>query len=256
MTQYEEKLRREQAWHEHRGYRPGHILNSWPFFSPKRAALSARFERTQFAEQIQRRIEREGLTDPRILLAPLGTGLDLPYLMPLSKRMAGIDISPTALEAIAEPSLEKHLGDIRHMDMFEEGRFDLVIMSAFFHHFLKFGFTEFLAEARRVLRPGGHLFAIEPNLLHPFALAAWCGKKVFGNITGCVEDESPFYPGRLKSAMRRCGFQEVKLWAANYSHHRVPVPLARILCGMTPPLRHAPLIKYACGAVVFYGRKP
>ncbi len=172
------------------------------------------------------------------------------------KHLAGIDIAPKALEAVTDRSIEKHLGDMRHMDMFEEGRFDLVVISAFFHHFLKFGFTEFLLESRRVLRPGGHLFALEPSILHPFALAAWCGKKVFGNITGCVEDESRFHPGRLTAAMRQCGFRDVTFWAATYSHHRAPLPLGRLLQALTPPLRHAPLLKYLAGDVVFYGRKP
>jgi SAM-dependent methyltransferase len=256
MTEYEEKLRREREWHEHLGFRPGHILNRWPFNSPKRAKMSSHFVRTQFAGQIRVAIEQSGLKDPQILIAPLGAGLDVPYLVPLSKRIAGIDVAPKALEAVTDPSIEKHLGDIRHMDMFPEGRFDIVVMAAFFHHFLGFGFTEFLLEARRVMRRGGYLFALEPNILNPLALAAWAGKKVFGNITGCVEDESRFRPGRLTGAMRQCGFRDVTFWAATYSYHRAPVPLAHLLQAVTPPLRHAPLIKYVAGDAVFYGRKP
>ncbi len=96
MTEYDEKLCREHEWHEHRGFRPGHILNSWPFCSPKRAAVNGHFCGTQFAGQIRAVLERDHLENPRTLIAPTGAGNDLPYLLPLSERMAGINLSAAA----------------------------------------------------------------------------------------------------------------------------------------------------------------
>ena len=256
MNDYEEKLRREQRWYEPQGFREGHFLNSRLFHSPARVALSVGFCKTQLANRMREVIDRDGLTNPRMLIAPTGAGNDLPYILPLSQRMVGIDISQAALDAIPDGALEKHIGDIKHMTMFQDGQFDVVLMSNFFHHFLKFGFDEFLVEARRVLRPRGHLFAFEPNILHPFSMAAWCAKRLFGNITGCVEDESPFRPGRLTAAMKRCQFQEVTFSAASYTHHRMPVPLTRLLLATTPRLLRAPGLKHLGSDCVFYGRKP
>jgi SAM-dependent methyltransferase len=260
MNSYDDKLKREKDWYDHTGDHSGfqkkHFLNSRLFYSPERVAYSTRFYKAQLAGRIREVLEQDHLSNPRLLIAPTGAGHELPYLLPLSQRIAGIDISSSALEAIPDSAIEKHLGDIKHMSMFEDGRFDVVIMSEFFHHFVKFGFDEFLLEARRVLRPGGHLFASEPSILHPFAAAAWCGKKLFGNVTGCVEDKSPFCPVRLTAAMRRCGFQGVSLWAASYSHHRMPIPLARIIHVVTRPLLKAPFFPHLAWDCIFHARKP
>jgi SAM-dependent methyltransferase len=256
MSNYDDKVQREQAWYKRSGFQQSHFLNSRLFFSPERAAFTTVPCKRRFARSIQEVLDRDHFPNPRILIAPTGAGNDLPYLLPLSNRITGIDISADAIKAIAADTMEKHVGDIKHMTMFEDGQFDLVIMSQFFHHFLSFGFEEFLQEGRRVLRPGGHFFAFEPSILHPFAFAACCGKKLFGNISGCVEDESPFLPRRLTQAMRRCGFRDVAVSAASYSHHRMPVPLARLVHSITFPLLRAPLLKHFAYYCVFYGRKP
>jgi SAM-dependent methyltransferase len=256
MSEYDEKLRREKEWYEPGGFQANHFLNSRFFHSPERVALSVGFCKTQFAKRIREVLADDHLANPLMLVAPTGSGNDLPYLLPLSRRIVGVDISQAAMDAIPDGRLEKHVGDIKNMAMFPDGQFDLVIMSNFFHHFLGFGFDEFLKEARRVLRPRGHFFAFEPNILHPFSMAAWVGKKVFGNITGCVEDESPFRPGRLITALKRCRFEAVAFSAANYAHHRMPVPLTRLVLATTGPLLRAPVIKHFGSDCIFYGRKP
>ncbi len=255
-TSYEDKVRREQEWYRQSGFQSRHFLNSWPFYNPKREVISVHFCWTQIARYIREVLDRDGLSDPRMLIAPTGAGNDLPYLQPLSRRITGIDISTEALEKIKGPGIEKHLGDIKHMTMFADGQFDIVIMSAFFHHYVKFGFDEYLLEARRVLRPGGWLFCCEPSIMHPLCFAALCGKRLFGNITGCVEDETPFCPVRLTRAMKRCAFRDVTITAASYSHNRMPVPLARILNALTHPLRGALVLRYFAWVQLYQGRKP
>lgn len=255
MDSYEEKLRRECAWYEQTTSRAGHFLNSRLFYSPERTAYNTHVCKTQFVRRIREVLQRHGLENPRLLIAPTGAGYDLPYLLPLSNRVAGIDISPAAIAALAGKGIETYTGDIKHMTVFEDNRFDLVIMSQFFHHVVKFGFDDFLREAYRVLRPGGHWFSFEPSILHPFCFAAWCGKRVFGNITGCVEDESPFCPVRLASALKRCGYIDVEVTAASYSHNRMPIPLGRIIHALSTPLLRAPLLKHFAWCCVFYARK-
>jgi SAM-dependent methyltransferase len=253
MNDYDEKLRREKAWYSG-GFNKGHFLNSPLFFSDERTAFNTKFVKERFAESI--RAALAGCAKPRMLIAPTGGGYDLPYLLPLADKVVGVDIAEDALALIEAPALEKHVGDIKNMHMLASDSFDVVVMSEFFHHFLQMGFDDFLLEAKRVLRPGGHLFAFEPNILHPMCFAASIGKKLAGNITGAVEDESPFFPPRLTRAMRRCGFADVRLSAASYSHNRMPIFLARIIHAVTRPLLNAPVLKNFGWCCTFYGRKP
>lgn len=256
VNDYEEKIRREQQWHQHEGFAQGHFLNSRLFYSHDRVVFNSKFSKTNYSKFIRQVLEKDNLTNPRMLIAPTGAGNDLPWLTPLSNRITGVDISDKALEAIPDANIEKHVADIKHMTMFKDGQFDVVIMSQFFHHYLNFDFDDFLREGLRVLRPGGHFFAYEPSILHPVAMTARGIKKIFGNITGDVEDEAPFYPGRLTVAMKRGGFKDVTFWATSYSHQRLPVPLARVINATTYPLLRAPVFKYFGLACLFYGRKP
>src|SRR5271157_517651 len=131
MDSYEEKVRRERNWYAQKGFKAAHFLNSRFFFSPERTAFSTSFCKTQFAMRIREVLERDHLPNPRMLIAPTGAGHDLPFLLPLSQRIAGIDISPAAIQALAGRTFEKHVGDIKHMTMFQDNEFDLVVMSHF-----------------------------------------------------------------------------------------------------------------------------
>ena len=230
-------------------------MNCRLFCSSTRNEFNYTFARRQMA-----RLIREGTAglppNPRILVAPLGSGLDLPFLLPLSNDLAGIDISPEAVASVANDQIRKFVGDMKRMTMFGDASFDAVVTPLFYHHFLGFGFDEFLGETFRVLRPGGHLFSLEPSSLHPVHWLTWAGRKVFGNISGTLADEAPFVPHRLASAMRRCGFRQVRVQAASYTHHRIPIWLARINNAATYPLLKCPGIQHFGWLCFFSGHKP
>jgi len=255
MDDYQQKLDRERRWHTERAFRARHFLNSRLFYSPERNAFNYVFPKQRLADFMARIAQSHGLSSPRILIAPVGSGDDLPYIRPLSGDISGIDISEEAVARIADGSIKRYVGDVKRMEMFPDDHFDMVVASLFFHHFARYGFDGFLTEMLRVLKPGGHLFALEPNLLHPVCLATQSAKKVFGNISGTVEDEAPFIPFRLVSAMKRRGFRDVQIRGASFSHNRVPIWLARINNVVTLPLLHAPLVKALAWMCLFYGRK-
>jgi SAM-dependent methyltransferase len=251
---YERKLREEREWHAHQGFRRNHLLNSRLFYSPERNAYNYVLPRKQLAGLIRETMLAAGVQKPRVLVAPVGTGSDLPYLHAITDDITGIDISEEAVGRISD-EIAKYVGDMKSMTMFPSDHFDVVAIPLFFHHFASFGFDEFLAEACRVLRPGGFLFALEPNSLHPVWWITGLGKRIFGNISGAVSDEAPFNPLQLSTAMRLCGFTDIQVYGASFSHNRVPIRIAQTLNVVTSPFLRVPVVKYLAWMCLFRGRK-
>lgn len=195
------------------------------------------------------------LQNASVLIAPLGTGDDIEYIRRLSKHISGVDVSQEAIDRIADNTIEKYVGDMKDMTMFSDERFDIVIVPLFFHHFVKQGFDDFLKEAYRVLKPCGHFFSLEPSSLYPMYWLIWCAKRIFGNITGAVEDEMPFNPRMLSDAMKRCKFHDVRVFGASFSHNRFPVWFAKVVNMVTFPLLRVPFVKNFTWMCLFYGRR-
>ena len=200
-------------------------------------------------------VKTGGLDHPRVLIVPVGAGDDIQYLPPYAGQICGIDIYQKAIDSIPDGLIEKHVGDMKHMAMFSDNSFDIVVVPLFFHHYVGFGFDDYLLEVYRVLKRGGHFISLEPSSLHPLSFLARGARKVFGNITGLVEDEVPFNPVLLSNAMKRCGYQEVMIYGASYSHNRTPIWLAKLNNVLTYPLLRCPGVKYLAWMCLFYGKK-
>jgi ubiquinone/menaquinone biosynthesis C-methylase UbiE len=108
-----------------------------------------------------------------ILITGIGSGLDIPYLDPRA-RYIGVDLTPAMLhraqQRVAErDDLEIQLSPADAMDLpFENDRFDSVLM----HLILAIvpDSARALAEASRVVKPGGHIVIVD-KFLRPGQLA-------------------------------------------------------------------------------------
>lgn len=188
-----------------------------------------------------------------MLIAPIGVGGDLPYVK--WGRIVGIDVSFEGLSSLKGRQAEGVLGDISRLP-FADRVFRVVLSPLFFHHYVDFGFEPFLLEMYRVLMSNGCMVILEPSSLHPLSILAATIKKRVGNLTGAVEDERPFPPRMLLGALRRCGFEQPRLYGASFTHNRVPVPIARILNVLTKPLLDVPVAKELAWMCLFFAKKP
>jgi SAM-dependent methyltransferase len=116
----------------------------------------------------------------------------------------------------------------------------------FFHHLHKVGFAPYLLEFHRILRSGGLLVVLEPSALSPGSAITGLGKKIFGNVSGLVPDESPIVPSRLDESIGKAGFRLARFEGVSFSHNRMPVPLQCLVEAVSRPVaRLSPLSRTA-----------
>lgn len=142
------------------------------------------------------------------------------------------------------------------LDGLADGSFDVVLQRLVLHHVAYGGPLEpCLREAHRLLRPGGALVAIEPNLFHPvgagLALAnrAGLGIKVHG-----TPDDIPLSPRRLAAAARAAGLRP-EVHAVSYSWRRLPRTVQRAVGGLDR-FGSAPGLRWVGHTFMLIARRP
>lgn len=79
-------------------------------------------------------------------------------------RRIGVDLNPDSRSAL-EKDIEFHVGDVRNLSFLADKSVDVAFTSNLLEHLpTKKDVEALLSEARRVLKPGGHLIALGPNL--------------------------------------------------------------------------------------------
>jgi len=138
-----------------------------------------------------------------------GTGNSRQIYHEHAARYVGVDLSAESIAAARRrfPESEWRAGDACSLDFAPES-FDVVAFSSVLHHLPNRAAA--LREAHRVLRPGGWVFAFDPNLLHPaMALFRW-PKSPFYTSNGVSPNERPLLPATLRREFAAAGFVEMR----------------------------------------------
>lgn len=144
----------------------------------------------------------------RVLDVGCGTGRSRSIYRRQAGRYAGLDLSLGALRLARrrEPDAEWLQADALHLP-FRDASWDVVAFSSVLHHVPDRRAA--LAEARRVLRPGGWAFAFDPNLLHPAMLLFRHPGSPLYKPEGVSPDEGPLLPRTLRKDFRASGFATI-----------------------------------------------
>lgn len=131
------------------------------------------------------------------------------------------------------------------LDGLADASFDVVLHRLVLHHV---AYHEPLGpamrEAHRLLRPGGALVAIEPNLFHPVGAGlAIANRAGLGVHVHGTPDDIPLSPRRLMAAARDAGLRP-RLHAVSYSWRRLPRPAQRA-AGALDRFGSAPGLRWA-----------
>jgi SAM-dependent methyltransferase len=160
-------------------------------------------------------------------------------------RLTAVDADPARPPAAVERGEADAglTGRAGALDALPDAGFDVVLYRLVLHHVAHAEPLEpVFAEARRLLRPGGALVAIEPGLWHPVGAAlALANRTGLGVRVHGTPDDVPLSPRRLLATARGVGL-EPELHAVTYSWRRLPPAADRALApldrlGSWPGLR-------------------
>jgi SAM-dependent methyltransferase len=159
----------------------------------------------------------------RILDVGCGTGESRQLYIEDAAEYVGIDLARQALEVARRkfPEDTWRCCDARQLP-FADGAFDVIAYSSVLHHIPDFPVA--LGEGLRVLRPGGHVFAFDPNLLHPAMALFRHPKSPLYTMHGVSPNEAPLLPWRLRSAFTMAGLVQIRQRAQSDLAYRHVAP--------------------------------
>ena len=159
---------------------------------------------------LRRRFEgaSDGASGLRVLDVGCGTGRSRQIYARQAAHYVGLDLSFAALRAasLREPAIDWLQGDALRLP-FDNDSFDVVAFSSVLHHVPDRAAA--LLAAYRVVRPGGLVFAFDPNLLHPAMLLFRHPRSPLYRQEGVSPDERPLNPAVLHEAFARAGFARI-----------------------------------------------
>jgi len=191
----------------------------------------------------------------RALELGCGTGVFLERVARCGATLHGIDLSEDLLEKARErvSGLSNVVLDRGNAEAtpYPEAHFDAVYGSSILHHL---NLDAALAEAHRVLRPGGRAVFAEPNILNPQVLLMFR----FGPMKerfGVSPDEMAFSRFRAQRALERAGFADVKVEPFDFLHPSIPQAWVERALALSRALERTPLVREIAGSMLMRARR-
>lgn len=214
------------------------IAQELAWYSPSRSARRARLpDRHHFAHgaaraPIAEELRRLGLDERAVILSvATGTGVEIPFIQEVSRRIVAIDASADALHGFRRrwPYLAFQ-ADAGRLP-FKDESFDAVVVCALLHHLA--GYTTlapYMAEFVRVTRTHGTVLAVEPNSWYPVQWVLGPVNRAVQRIRpgwrGLVPHERPVSPRFLVRQFEQAGLSAVRFSSTTFVHNRLPRFLA------------------------------
>lgn len=173
-------------------------------------------------------------------------------------RLVATDIDPhKPAHAVQEGRADDGFaGAAGALDQLPDGGFDVVLYRLMLHHVVFQGPLEpVFAEGARLLRPGGVLVAVEPNLWHPAGAGIAVANRLGLGITlHGTPDDVPLSPRALLAQARRVGLAP-ELHTVTYAWRHLP-PAAQRAIRRLDRFGSAPGARALGHTVMMLARKP
>ena len=149
----------------------------------------------------------KNLNGGRLLEIGCGAGRQLALMRELGWQAEGVDADPVVVQKARDKGLKVSQGYIYDQE-FPDATFDAVIINHVIEHI--FELHRFLAEVNRVLKPGGHLVMVTPNLE---SLGSRMYKHFIISIMDTPRHLYVFTGGSLRLLGEKAGFSKVNVFS-------------------------------------------
>ncbi len=151
-------------------------------------------------------------------------------------RITGVELEQPVVDSLIErgdvdTAIRGRAGELG----FEDESFDVVLYRLVLHHVAYQGpLTPVFSEARRLLRPGGAMIAVEPGAWHPVGAALSVANRLgLGVAVHGTPDDVPLSPRHLRHEAAAAGL-EPEVHAVTYGWRRLPARAQRALHLLDP----------------------
>ena len=134
-----------------------------------------------------------------------GSGVFSNALRQRGYECTGVDLSPALIRIARQkyPGIEFIEGDVENLP-FADASFDGVLLAGILHHFSDR--SRFVAEVKRILKPGGKFVAFDPNRMNPAMYLYRDRSSPLYSPVGVTENERPVIASEIADTFRAAGF--------------------------------------------------
>jgi len=189
----------------------------------------------------------------RVVLEPgAGNGEFTLRIAPSGATIVGVEISSKQVDIArrrlkAFPETAVMVGDVGQLD-FPNDHFDAVVGQSVLHHL---DLERSLPELRRVLKPGGRFFFLEPNMLNP-QIAVEKNIKSVGRWLQNSPNETAFFRWRIVRLLSRHGFRNAWARPFDFLHPGTPTFLIPTVHALSRAASATPVIREIAGSLQIY----
>lgn len=192
----------------------------------------------------------------RALEIGCGTGVFLSQVARCGATLHGVDLSGELLaqaraRLAAAPNVRLERGNAEELPH-RDGTFDAVYGSSILHHL---NLVRALAEAYRVLRPGGLVAFAEPNALNPQVALIFHVESLKPHFA-VSPDEMAFSRFAARRALRAAGFVDEGVKPFDFVHPSLPSRTLGAAARVGGLLEGTPILREIAGSLLLTARRP
>jgi len=191
----------------------------------------------------------------------IGCGLgDISYYIAKNSKytVLGTDLYQPFIDEASKnfilPNLQFDVLDFNHPEKLNDRKFDYIIGNGILHH-LYYIIDETFLQLKDLLKDGGSIIFMEPNLVNPYCFLIFGTTHYFRNWAKLEPDEKAFTKCFLRRKLQNAGFRNIKVCNKDFLLPMTPSILIKPTVLISNILEKIPLLQLMTQSVLLCAEK-